>query len=160
MSTRHPVRDYPIRVCAPTACTLRAMTRLALGGRAQSRPARLPGDKRRHRQRWRGAASAAPVYGMAGDWTGRNAAGAVPPSRRRHAGPGRGAPGPSGLLAHAAFALLESPDCPQQVYLPELGPEYVHEHQLAVRALPQQKAAEPLLAGRPQHHVRGGLGQV
>src|SRR3982751_5715020 len=81
------------------------------------------------------------------------------PWGRRYDSPGRAgrkaAPrrvGASGT--EATVPLAEGPQRPQEVDLAEVGPVGLAEVELAVRALPQQEAAEPLLARGADHQVR------
>lgn len=52
----------------------------------------------------------------------------------------------------------KGPDNVKEVALLELGPVLVHEEEFRVRHLPQQKVAEPVLAGRSDQDV--GIGTV
>ena len=63
---------------------------------------------------------------------------------------------------HRIFCLLTEPTTaavgkgpynPKEVALLELGPVLVHEEELRVRQLPQEKVAEPVLAGRADQDV-------
>src|SRR3954465_9555848 len=59
--------------------------------------------------------------------------------------------------AEAALALRVGADGPQEVDLAEVGPVGLTEVELALGALPEQEAAEPLLTGGPDHEVGIGL---
>src|SRR5680860_1459754 len=69
----------------------------------------------------------------------------------RHARPPGGHLGWSG--SEAALALSVGPQRAQEVHAPEVGPEGLAEVELAVRALPEQETAEPLLSRRADHQV-------
>src|SRR5262245_42281975 len=59
--------------------------------------------------------------------------------------------------AEAAFAGGVGADRPQEVDPAEVRPQRLAEVELAVDALPEQEAAEPLLPGGTNHEVRVGL---
>src|SRR6478735_3072656 len=59
--------------------------------------------------------------------------------------------------AEAALALGVRTDGAQEVDAPEVGPQGLAEVELRLRRLPQQEAAEALLAGRADHQVGVGL---
>src|SRR6187431_1971246 len=59
--------------------------------------------------------------------------------------------------AVAALALGVGPDGPQEVHAAEVRPVGLAEVELALRALPEQEAAEPLLPRGPDHQVGVGL---
>src|SRR4029077_12749190 len=59
--------------------------------------------------------------------------------------------------AEAALPLAEGTQRPQEVDLAEVGPVGLAEVELAVRALPEQEPAEPLLPGGADDEVRVGL---
>src|SRR5581483_12435358 len=69
-----------------------------------------------------------------------------------------------GLALHrpeAAVAALELAHRFEEVLAPEVGPQHVGEHQLAVGQLPQQEVGDAELARRADHEVGvGHVGQV
>src|ERR671912_341714 len=75
----------------------------------------------------------------------------------RHArtrGDGRATSAGRRSAAEAALALGVRADGAQEVHAPEVGPQRLAEVELRVGRLPQQEAAEALLAGRADHQVR------
>src|SRR5215211_6310751 len=50
------------------------------------------------------------------------------------------------LSAMSAHSMLVCPNGSHEVDLAKLWPEHIHEHQLAVGALPYQEAAQPLFS--------------
>src|SRR5690242_9329628 len=62
-----------------------------------------------------------------------------------------------GLRAVTTLAGRVGPDRTQEIDAAEVGPVGLAEVELALRALPEQEAAEALLAGGSDHQVRIGL---
>src|SRR3954469_6440837 len=84
-------------------------------------------------------------YAAGGHVPGRHAR----PVGERHAAEIRTASG-----AEAALALGVRADGAQEVHAAEVGPVGLAEVELRLGALPEQKAAEPLLPGGADHQVR------